>query len=73
MPKNKKMSRHCSNENFRKHRDEFDLCIVFKGVDQDMLDHVGGLNPVYLLIRENKGFDESAFDHAIKTPLFGLL
>ncbi len=61
------MKKYCFNAAFRHHRDQFDLCVVVNGGDalegQTIQDY---LAPEYLVLRENTGLDQGAFDAGIK-------
>lgn|GEM_PF-5405811 len=60
------MENYCFNKHFRMNREHFDLCIVFNGYDADSIRRVLDLSPEHLIVRENVGMDQAAFDHCIK-------
>lgn len=60
------MKNYCFNQYFRNNREFFDLCVVFNGYDADSLRCTLELSPEHLVLRENLGMDQAAFDHCIK-------
>ncbi len=63
-----KMKKYCFNSAFRHHRDKFDLCVVLNGGHEQTAQFIQEyLEPEYLVVRENTGLDQGAFDTAIKT------
>jgi len=61
------MEKYCFNENFRVNRDKLDLCVVFNGYDVDSMRNTLDLAPEHLVVRENYGMDQAAFDYCVKT------
>ena len=48
-------------------RKKFDLCVVFNGHDPNSLQKTLHLSPEFLVVRENIGMDQAAFDYCVKT------
>ncbi len=60
------MEKYCFNQYFRVNRQLFDLCVVFNGSDPGSVRRTLDLAPEHLVIRENVGMDQAAFDYCIK-------
>ena len=60
------MAKYCFNDHFRRHRDQFDICLIMNGQDPQAIRNVQELSPEYVYERENLGMDQAAFDYALK-------